>query len=100
MRHVGSFLIASDHPSLPGHFPGQPIVPGVLVLDRALELIVADQPGWLLAGLGTAKFTATVRPDLEIEVHCASREHDRIAFACHCAGKPTLHGLALLRRVP
>ena len=30
------FAIAADHPSLPGHFPGQPVVPGVVVLDRVL----------------------------------------------------------------
>ena len=29
-----SFAIAADHPSLPGHFPGHPVVPGVVVLDR------------------------------------------------------------------
>jgi 3-hydroxymyristoyl/3-hydroxydecanoyl-(acyl carrier protein) dehydratase len=33
------FSIPADHPSLPGHFPGQPIVPGVVVLDRVLEAI-------------------------------------------------------------
>jgi 3-hydroxymyristoyl/3-hydroxydecanoyl-(acyl carrier protein) dehydratase len=35
------FSIPSDHPSLPGHFPGQPIVPGVVVLERVLEAIEA-----------------------------------------------------------
>ena len=34
-----SFVIAADHPSLPGHFPGRPLVPGVVVLDRVLEAI-------------------------------------------------------------
>jgi 3-hydroxyacyl-[acyl-carrier-protein] dehydratase len=33
------FTIAHDHPSLPGHFPGRPIVPGVVVLDRVLAAI-------------------------------------------------------------
>lgn len=33
------FVVAHDHPALPGHFPGQPVVPGVLVLDRVLEAI-------------------------------------------------------------
>ena len=35
------FVIAADHPSLPGHFPGRPLVPGVVVLDRVLEAIEA-----------------------------------------------------------
>ncbi len=33
------FVVGHDHPALPGHFPGQPVVPGVLVLDRVLEAI-------------------------------------------------------------
>lgn len=35
------FTIAENHPSLPGHFPGSPIVPGVVVLDRVIEAIEA-----------------------------------------------------------
>jgi 3-hydroxyacyl-[acyl-carrier-protein] dehydratase len=33
------FSIPTDHPSLPGHFPGRPIVPGVVLLERVLEAI-------------------------------------------------------------
>jgi 3-hydroxymyristoyl/3-hydroxydecanoyl-(acyl carrier protein) dehydratase len=35
------FSIAPDHPCLPGHFPGRPLVPGVVVLDRVLAAIEA-----------------------------------------------------------
>ena len=35
------FEIPADHPCLPGHFPGRPIVPGVVVLDRVLAAIEA-----------------------------------------------------------
>ena len=48
--------IAADHPALPGHFPGDPIVPGVVVLDEVLSALPArmDIP-W-------AKFHAPLRP--------------------------------------
>lgn len=35
------FSIGPDHPSLPGHFPGHPVVPGVLLLQRVLDAIEA-----------------------------------------------------------
>ena len=36
------FRIEADHPSLPGHFPGNPVVPGVVVLDRIQAAIEAS----------------------------------------------------------
>ena len=37
------FVIGADHPALPGHFPGRPIVPGVLILDHVLAAIESTQ---------------------------------------------------------
>lgn len=37
------FVIEPDHPSLPGHFPGRPLVPGVVLLDRVVAAIEAAQ---------------------------------------------------------
>jgi 3-hydroxyacyl-[acyl-carrier-protein] dehydratase len=33
------FVVAHDHPCLPGHFPGRPVVPGVVILDHVLAAI-------------------------------------------------------------
>ncbi len=57
------FGIPASHPALPGHFPGHPVVPGVVLLDLA-ALHLADTlglaPGQLR--LGTAKFLYPVAP--------------------------------------
>lgn len=34
-----TLLIAADHPALAGHFPGNPLIPGALLLDEALHAI-------------------------------------------------------------
>lgn len=57
-----SLRIAPDHPALAGHFPGNPIVPGVVLLDLAIRAL-ARRGGLDEAGirLGSAKFLAPVR---------------------------------------
>ncbi len=41
MRRETSISIPVDHPAFAGHFPGTPIVPGVVLLDEALFAIQA-----------------------------------------------------------
>jgi 3-hydroxyacyl-[acyl-carrier-protein] dehydratase len=36
MHREVAFEIAADHPAFAGHFPGRPILPGVLLLDAAV----------------------------------------------------------------
>src|SRR3546814_5615986 len=40
---MSGLVIGDDHPALPGHFPGRPIVPGVVIVDRVLDAIEAAQ---------------------------------------------------------
>ena len=52
--------VPADHPALPGHFPGRPVVPAVLILDAALHAVGADRPG---ARIIAAKFTTPLAPE-------------------------------------
>jgi len=90
MQPAGTFQIGADHPSLPGHFPGRPIVPGVVLLDHAFELILRMHPGAVL-GLPSVKFTASVRPGEEVQVSCAEGS-GRVAFTATVAGLDVLRG--------
>ena len=96
MRLVGGFCIAEDHPSLPGHFPGRPVVPGVVLLDAAFALILAQRPGRGVAGVPSVKFTRPVRPGQDVLVSCDASGGDRVAFACTVEGQPALHGSVML----
>lgn len=62
-RHSATLCVPAKHPALTGHFPGNPIVPGVLILDA----VISAAEAWLGAsfhvqGLLQAKFIAPVKP--------------------------------------
>jgi 3-hydroxymyristoyl/3-hydroxydecanoyl-(acyl carrier protein) dehydratase len=42
---AGDFTIPAEHPALPGHFPGRPVVPGALLLDHVLGRRAAGGAG-------------------------------------------------------
>ncbi|MDB5411828.1 MAG: beta-hydroxyacyl-ACP dehydratase [Rubritepida sp.] len=85
------FTVPEDHPSLPGHFPGQPIVPGVLLLDAVLRAAAASHPAHSRRPL-RAKFPAPVAPGAEVEIQFSPRDGGRLAFSCHCGGVVVLLG--------
>lgn len=58
--HSTALRIAPDHPALPGHFPGRPLVPGVVVLERVAAAWNAWR-GTAIAGLD-AKFVQPLLP--------------------------------------
>jgi len=58
---------AADHPVFPGHFPGRPIVPGVLLLYWAQAAIEA-QLGKHVMALAEAKFHSPATPTDGLEL--------------------------------
>lgn len=86
------FSIPRDHPSLAGHFPGNPIVPGVVVLDEAIALILRDRPSDRLLGLDDVKLLAPVLPGDEVAVTCGETTPGRLVLTCTVAGQTVLRG--------
>lgn len=56
------FVVEHDHPCLPGHFPGHPLVPGVVVLDHVLAAIEAGHGSLGPLRLPQVKFASPLRP--------------------------------------
>lgn len=50
-RQPMHFMVSPDHSCLPGHFPGRPLVPGVMLIEQVLDAIVSQHgpvSGWRL----------------------------------------------------
>ena len=78
-RFTATIAIRADHPALAGHFPGRPVVPGVLLLDEVLE--AAEH--WLgplsCSELIQAKFVRPLLPEQSAQLTLQQREA-RIEF--------------------
>ena len=68
---VGEYVVRGDEPFLRGHFPGQPLFPGVLLIEAAAQLAgtvaqcdpqIPPLPGLKLTALRGVKILGTARP--------------------------------------
>jgi 3-hydroxyacyl-[acyl-carrier-protein] dehydratase len=77
-RAVGLKNVSSNEPFFQGHFPGHPIMPGVLIMEAHAQVgavVILKMPGYaeylaLFAGLDDVKFKRQVIPgdQLRLEV--------------------------------
>lgn len=62
------FTVSPDDPCLDGHFPGRPLVPGVVVLERVLAAVEAGHGAQGPLQLPQVKFLQPLLPGQEAEV--------------------------------
>ncbi len=84
-RLVGWKGVTMNEPFFPGHFPGSPVMPGVLILEAlaqsaalcALMSLKAEDNGKLtfLMGIDNARFRRPVVPGDRLELHVEVTKH-------------------------
>ncbi|RQR38653.1 MULTISPECIES: AMP-binding protein [unclassified Burkholderia] len=89
-----AFTIPADHPALPGHFPGHPIVPGVVLLDHAITALGAslNRPldTWRLA---SAKFLSPVAPGEPLDLAFDAAAGGAIRFTLRAGARDVATGV-------
>ena len=68
-----SFSVPPDHPAFAGHFPGNPIVPGVLLLDAAVHAVqqaLSTGAATPSCRISAAKFLSPVGPGESLTLSC------------------------------
>jgi 3-hydroxymyristoyl/3-hydroxydecanoyl-(acyl carrier protein) dehydratase len=93
MWHSTEFFIPADHPTAPGHFPGNPILPGALVLDLVVAAIAGERNSNAVQII-SAKFLQPVRPGARVALRWQP-QLSGIQFECTVAGQagPVMTGV-------
>lgn len=81
-----SFSIPQNHPCFQGHFPGHPILPGVLILERVLTHARSQIKGSFESyALLNVKFLASVSPGDNLNLTFSESNSNSFTFAVHIA---------------
>ena len=87
-------VIPADHPSLAGHFPGAPIVPGVVVLDEVAAALTEWRQDSHITGIPSVKFIAPIKPGQSfiIGFDSTNNAENQIDFCCRLDGRMVVEG--------
>ena len=92
--------IKKHHPSLAGHFPGNPVVPGVVILEEVLETIRQVEPMMItLLGAPSVKFHSPLRPEEEVMIQLEPYQPQGRRFVCTTGTRLIASGLFTYQRV-
>jgi 3-hydroxymyristoyl/3-hydroxydecanoyl-(acyl carrier protein) dehydratase len=88
-----TLLLATDHPTGAGHFPGNPIIPGALLLAEVLRCIEqAQKLRFVSCNVKSAKFHHPARPGDRVEIEYSYSAQGVIDFQCAVEGTRVLSG--------
>lgn len=106
-RARGYKNVSANEPHFRGHFPGNPVMPGVLTIESLLQLawvLYAEQGQPRLEGVDRLKFRRQVKPgdrlDLEIVETAAEGEVRKLKVVARVEDQVASEGLLTLRLVP
>ena len=92
-----AMLIPADHAAFAGHFPGEPIVPGVVLLDETLYRISdAQRVAAHECAIHSAKFLSAARPGEPLQLVIRHETEQRVAFAIHAPDRLVASGVLML----
>lgn len=92
---TSEFSVAADHPALAGHFPGNPVVPGALMLDEVINALVSSS-GTVPTAIVAAKFLHPLLPGQRCIVEFSPQQGGRVQFVCRSQDQVVASGQLLV----
>ena len=98
---VAQVITDGQSPWFSGHFPDNPILPGIAQLKMVADIIGASRKEDLrMAGLNRVKFRKIVRPGDLLDIHAApGKLKDQYAFRITSSNEEVCSGMMLLESV-
>ena len=99
--HTSPLAIPADHPAYAGHFPGNPVLPGVVLLDAAVNAITATgasgagapASGPAPCEIVSAKFHEVVRPGEPLTLEHETLANGTVRFTIRTAHHAVASGI-------
>jgi 3-hydroxyacyl-[acyl-carrier-protein] dehydratase len=91
--HSADLHVRADEPAADGHFPGNPIVPGAVLLREVLSIVARDGEA-MCREIRSARFFHPVRPGDRLTMQWDTQAAGDISFTCSAAagGRRVLAG--------
>ena len=77
-----TLCVDDTHPSLAGHFPGSPVVPGVVLLNEVLAEQHRQLPQVRVTGVKKLKFLRMLFPGQAFTVEFGATAANNLRFKC------------------
>jgi 3-hydroxyacyl-[acyl-carrier-protein] dehydratase len=93
--------VGAEHPSLSGHFPGHPVVPGVVMLGEIMNVIreMANED-LEFVGMPSVKFMSPLKPGESLKITLKHQGDGAMEFTCATASRSIASGCLRYRIVP
>lgn len=92
---TSEFSVAPDHPALAGHFPGNPVVPGALILDEVINAFMSSS-GTRPTAIVAAKFLRPLLPGQRCTIEFSPQREGRVQFVCRSQDQVVASGQLLV----
>ncbi len=96
--HAAELHVRADEPSADGHFPGNPVIPGAVLLREVIRIVARDGAA-TCCEIRSARFFQPVRPGDRLTIRWDAQHAGDISFTCATgtAGQRVLSGTIRMR---